>query len=45
MPGPVLAHARAVYLGERDEYCGEDLRPGIRPCAGAFVAAIDRQMA
>lgn len=39
---PVLAHARAVYLGERTEdWTG--LRRGIRPCADFLVRAIGDQ--
>ncbi|MGN9760861.1 aminoglycoside adenylyltransferase family protein [Streptomyces sp. SD31] len=42
---PVLAHARAVYLGERRECWDDDLLPGVRPCADFLAAAIDRQRA
>ncbi|MCF1596749.1 aminoglycoside adenylyltransferase family protein [Streptomyces muensis] len=40
---PVLAHARAVYLGERDERRDSGLLSGVRPCADFLVRAIDRQ--
>jgi streptomycin 3"-adenylyltransferase len=36
---PVLARARAVYLGDEEEHW-EDLRPRVRPCAGFLVRAI-----
>ena len=42
---PVLAHARAIYLGERDERWESDLLPGVRPCADFLVQAIGRQRA
>ncbi|WP_217206681.1 aminoglycoside adenylyltransferase family protein [Streptomyces sp. AC550_RSS872] len=42
---PVLAHARAVYVGERDERWDSDLLPGVHPCAEFLVEAIDRQRA
>ncbi|WP_367669065.1 aminoglycoside adenylyltransferase domain-containing protein [Streptomyces sp. DT2A-34] len=42
---PVLARARAVYLGDRDERWDDDLLPGARPCADFLAAAIDRQRA
>ncbi|MET9967141.1 aminoglycoside adenylyltransferase family protein [Streptomyces sp. NPDC006356] len=42
---PVLAHARAVYVGERDERWDSGLLPGVRPCADFLVRAIDRQRA
>ncbi len=38
---PVLARARAIYLGEADE-CWDDLAPRLRPCAGYLVGAIKR---
>jgi streptomycin 3"-adenylyltransferase len=40
---PVLTHARAVYLGDREERWDDDLRPGVRPCADFLVDAIKRQ--
>lgn len=39
----VLAHARAVYLGEEEERWESELRAGVRPCAGFLVDAIGRQ--
>ncbi|MFJ9011027.1 aminoglycoside adenylyltransferase family protein [Streptomyces canus] len=39
----VLAHARAVYLGEEKERWDVRLRAGVRPCAGFLVDAIERQ--
>jgi predicted nucleotidyltransferase len=39
----VLAHARAVYLGEEEERWDGELRAGVRPCAGFLVDAIGRQ--
>ncbi|GAA4043709.1 aminoglycoside adenylyltransferase family protein [Streptomyces shaanxiensis] len=42
---PVLAHARAVYLGDEEEHWGDDLLPGVRPCADALVDAVKRQAA
>lgn len=39
----VLAHARAVYLGEEEERWDGELRAGVRPCAGFLVDAIERQ--
>jgi streptomycin 3"-adenylyltransferase len=36
---PVLARARAVYLGGAEERW-DDLLPGIRPCAGFLAARI-----
>ncbi|MFI6668264.1 DUF4111 domain-containing protein [Streptomyces sp. NPDC050481] len=39
----VLAHARAVYLGEEKERWDGELRAGVRPCAGFLVDAIGRQ--
>jgi streptomycin 3"-adenylyltransferase len=38
---PVLARARAVYLGEEDERW-DDLTPRIRPCASYLVGEIKR---
>lgn len=40
---PVLAHARAIYLGGQDERWGDDLLAGVRPCADFLVDAINRQ--
>ncbi|MGW1609082.1 DUF4111 domain-containing protein [Streptomyces sp. NPDC002285] len=40
---PVLAHARAVHLGDEEECCGDDVHPGVRPCADHLVRAIERQ--
>ncbi|MEU8848754.1 aminoglycoside adenylyltransferase family protein [Streptomyces sp. NPDC048564] len=40
---PVLAHARAVYLGDEDECWHGDLLPGVHPCADHLVRAIERQ--
>ncbi|MFF7164085.1 aminoglycoside adenylyltransferase family protein [Streptomyces sp. NPDC008086] len=37
---PVLAHARAVYLGEEDEHRDGVLSAGVRPCAEFLVRAI-----
>ncbi|MFG2553289.1 aminoglycoside adenylyltransferase family protein [Streptomyces sp. NPDC048581] len=37
---PVLAHARAIYLGERDEHWGEDLFTRVRPCADRLIRLI-----
>ncbi|KUM72374.1 nucleotidyltransferase [Streptomyces curacoi] len=42
---PVLAHPRAVCLGDDDERWDEELLPGVRPCADFLVAAIDAQAA
>ena len=39
----VLAHARAVYLGEEEERWDSELRAGVRHCAGFLVEAIGRQ--
>jgi streptomycin 3"-adenylyltransferase len=39
----VLAHARAVYLGEEKERWGDALGAGVRPCVGFLVDAIGRQ--
>jgi streptomycin 3"-adenylyltransferase len=39
----VLAHARAVYLGEEQERWGGELRSGVRPCADFLVEEIERQ--
>ncbi|SDM70357.1 streptomycin 3-adenylyltransferase [Streptomyces sp. cf386] len=41
---PVLAHARALYLGERDEHWGDDLLPRVRPCADQLIQAIESQV-
>lgn len=38
---PVLAHARAIYLGEEEEYW-DDLRLRVRPYADYVVAAINQ---
>ncbi|GCB48274.1 aminoglycoside adenylyltransferase family protein [Streptomyces sp. NL15-2K] len=41
---PVLAHARAVYLGdEREHWDRDDLRPAVRPCADFLRRAIEDQ--
>lgn len=40
---PVLAHARAVYLGDEDERWDGGLLTGVRPCADHLVRAIGRQ--
>ncbi|PAZ13526.1 nucleotidyltransferase [Streptomyces sp. SA15] len=43
---PVLAHARAVYLGEEQEHWDrDDLRPAVRPCADFLLRAIEDQWA
>ena len=42
---PVLARARAVYLGEVEDERWDDLRLGIRPTAEAIVREIDRALA
>ncbi|MGC9541773.1 aminoglycoside adenylyltransferase family protein [Streptomyces sp. UG1] len=42
---PVLAHARAVHLGERDECWDGALAPLIRPCADCLVRAVGSQTA
>lgn len=39
---PVIAHARAIYLGEADERWDGSLAEGIRPCAEAMLAEIER---
>ncbi len=36
----MLAHARAVYLGEETENWTATLRPAVRPCADFLVRAI-----
>jgi hypothetical protein len=41
---PVLAHARAVYLGAEREHW-DDLRPAVRPCADFLLGAIEDQSA
>ncbi|MFE7271312.1 aminoglycoside adenylyltransferase family protein [Streptomyces sp. NPDC057623] len=42
---PVLAHARAVYRGDEAERWDDTLAPGVRPCAGFLVRAIEDQAA
>jgi len=39
----VLAHARAVYLGDEEERWYGHLRAGVRPCADFLVDAIGCQ--
>lgn len=40
---PALEHGGAVYLGDEEERRGDDVLPGVRPCADHLVRAIERQ--
>ncbi|MFC7243152.1 aminoglycoside adenylyltransferase family protein [Catellatospora aurea] len=39
---PVLAHAKAIYLGQAEESWDDDLFAGVRPLADHVLAEIDR---